>query len=174
MKYFVTIAGQTVEVEIDGNRVVVGGRTSRAELGTVAGTPVRSLLFDNDSWIVPMESDGFGKWLVQRWGARFEVEVMDERTRHIRSLIGAGTTNSGPIALKAPMPGMVVRILVDVGQTVGAGQGIAVLEAMKMENELKAQGSGVVDQVHVRPGQAVEKGALLVTFASAPTDGGSS
>jgi biotin carboxyl carrier protein len=62
------------------------------------------------------------------------------------------------------MPGLVVRVLVEPGQTVGAGAGLVVLEAMKMENELKSPRAGVVDTVAARPGQAVEKGQVLVTL----------
>jgi pyruvate carboxylase subunit B len=130
----------------------------------VDGTPVRNLLLDDGSWILPIEPDGRGKWVLQRWGERFEVEVVDERTRHIKGLVGTGSAQVGPAALKAPMPGLVVRVLVESGQAIAAGQGVVVLEAMKMENELKAQGPGVVDLVQVKPGQAVEKGALLVSF----------
>ena len=67
------------------------------------------------------------------------------------------------------MPGLVVKVQVEVGQEVTAGQPVLVLEAMKMENELKAAGPGVVDQILVKPGQAVEKGAVLVTFRPLPT-----
>ena len=70
----------------------------------------------------------------------------------------------GPATLRAPMPGKVVKVLCQPGDAVKAGQGLLVIEAMKMENELKAAGPGVVEQVHATPGQAVEKGAVLVTF----------
>lgn len=166
MKYQVSVAGQTVEVEVDGEFVTVNGRRYAAELRTVPGTPVRNLLADGSSWIIPVEGLGRGQWLLQRRGDRFEAEVLDERTAHIRSLVGEGKAASGPAALKAPMPGLVVRVLAEPGQTVAAGQGLVVLEAMKMENELKAVGAGVVDQVSARAGQAVEKGAVLVTFKS--------
>ena len=149
MKYFVSIAGREVEVELAGDEVRVAGRSFRAELRTVAGTPVRNLLADGLSWIVPVESLGQGRWLLQRRGDRFEVEVVDERTRHVRSLVGAGKGPGGPAALKAPMPGLVVRVLVEPGQAVEAGQGLVVLEAMKMENELKA-----ADTVSTTPGAA--------------------
>jgi len=164
MKYVVSIAGRTVEVEVDGDGVVVNGTAHQAELRPVPGTPVRNLLLDGSSWIVPIEPMGQGKWLVQRQGERFEVEVLDERTRHIRSLVGEGKAAAGPAPLRAPMPGLVVRILVEQGHSVGAGQGLVVLEAMKMENELKATAAGSVSQVHVHPGAAVEKGQLLVSF----------
>jgi pyruvate carboxylase subunit B len=66
------------------------------------------------------------------------------------------------VPLLAPMPGLVVRVNVKAGDTVEAGQGLIVMEAMKMENELRAHGAGVVKAVRVAPGDAVEKGAVLV------------
>jgi pyruvate carboxylase subunit B len=62
------------------------------------------------------------------------------------------------------MPGLIVRVNVKVGDTVQAGQGIVVMEAMKMENELRATAAGIVRSVEVAPGTAVEKGALLVAL----------
>ena len=164
MKYVVTIGNRSIEVEIDGGRITVDGTPHEAELRPVAGTPISNLLVDGASWILPIESAGTGRWVIQRWGDRFELEVVDERTRHIRSLIGEGKAASGPAALKAPMPGLVVRVLVQPGDQVAAGQGLVVLEAMKMENELKAPGPGVVEAVSAEPGRAVEKGTVLVTF----------
>ncbi len=169
MKYVVTIAGQPVDVDIDGERILVNGTPHHAELRPVPGTPVMNLLLDGQSWIIPMEATGRGTWAVQRRGDRFEVEVVDERTRHIRSLVGEGRAATGPAAQKAPMPGLVARVQVEVGQEVIAGQPVLVLEAMKMENELKATGPGLVDQILVKPGQAVEKGAVLLTYRPLPT-----
>ncbi len=164
MKYVVAIAGQSIEVEVDGDRVVGNGAERRAELRTVSGTPIRNLLVDGSSWIIPMEPAGKGIWQLQRWGERFEVEVVDERTRHIQSLVGDSKAARGPLELKAPMPGLVVRVLVEPSQAISAGEGMVVLEAMKMENELKAPGSGIVESVAVTAGQAVEKGTVLVRF----------
>lgn len=66
--------------------------------------------------------------------------------------------------LKSPMPGMVLKILVNEGDEVKKGDSLIVLEAMKMENMLKAQGNGLVKSIKVQPGNAVEKGALLIQF----------
>ena len=68
----------------------------------------------------------------------------------------------GPARVQAPMPGKLVRVLVSAGQEVGAGQGLVVMEAMKMENEIRAPRAGRVKEAPVREGQAVEMGALLV------------
>jgi pyruvate carboxylase subunit B len=62
------------------------------------------------------------------------------------------------------MPGLVVRVQVEAGQVVAAGAGVVVLEAMKMENELRAAAVGTVRAVRVRPGEAVEKGQVLVEY----------
>jgi biotin carboxyl carrier protein len=67
--------------------------------------------------------------------------------------------------IKSPMPGRVVRVLVAKGEAVVAGQGLVVLEAMKMENEVRASRAGTVADVHVAPGAAVERNATLITLA---------
>jgi biotin carboxyl carrier protein len=100
-------------------------------------------------------------------GERYEVEVVDERTRHIRSLTGSSDRGRGPGVLRAPMPGLVVRVQAQAGQAVSPGAGMVVLEAMKMENELRAASAGVVRAVRVAVGEAVEKGQVLVEFDAA-------
>ena len=82
----------------------------------------------------------------------------------MRDLSGANTGPTGPAPILAPMPGLIVRVNVAPGDTVEAGQGVVVMEAMKMENELRATGPGKVRSVEVAPGVAVEKGALLVAL----------
>jgi pyruvate carboxylase subunit B len=165
MKYFVSVDGREVEVEVEGDRVRVDGRELTAHLGRVPGTPLRHLLLGDRSVTLALEG-GRGRWQVAYHGDRREVEVLDERTRHIRSLTGRAGQAKGLGALKAPMPGLVVRVTVEAGQRVGPGTGLVVLEAMKMENELRAHAEAVVQAVRVRPGQAVEKGEVLIEFAN--------
>ena len=165
MKYFVMAGGQEVVVEIDGERITVDGTPVGAgHLNTLPGTPIRHLMLDGSSRTLVLEPQGRGLWAVGLLGERHEVEVVDERTRHIRSLTGAGQKASGPPVLKAPMPGLVVRVAVEPGQLVEPGMALVVLEAMKMENELRATSAGVVKGVKAIPGQAVEKGQVLVEF----------
>ena len=111
---------------------------------------------------VALDPAGPGRWALTRRGERWEAEVVDERTRHIRSLTGGGESARGPAALRAPMPGLVVRVLVEAGQPVAEGAGLVVLEAMKMENELRARAQGVVKAVAVKPGETVDKGQILI------------
>ncbi len=111
-----------------------------------------------------MEDAGRGHWMITVRGERWETEVIDERTRNIRNLTGASARPQGPGVLRAPMPGLVVRVLVEPGQLLAVGAGILVLEAMKMENELRAHAPSRVRTVRVRPGEAVEKGQVLAEF----------
>ncbi|MBW3631158.1 MAG: biotin/lipoyl-binding protein, partial [Gemmatimonadetes bacterium] len=90
-------------------------------------------------------------------------DVVDERTRAIREITG-GEPNVEAKTVVAPMPGKVLKVEVAVGDLVKAGQGVVIVEAMKMENELKAPVDGTVVSVSVEAGQTVEKGALLLTL----------
>ncbi|HEU5260597.1 MAG TPA: acetyl-CoA carboxylase biotin carboxyl carrier protein subunit [Gemmatimonadales bacterium] len=167
VKYFVTIGAHTVEVEVEGNRVVVGGEMLDAHLAAVPATPLYHLLLGGQSWTVAAQPlERVGRWALGVAGERVEVEVVDERTRQIQMLTGVHSAAGGGGAVRAPMPGLVVRVEVSEGQRVEAGAALVVVEAMKMENELRAPRAGVVRTVHVESGQAVEKGAALVTLAS--------
>jgi biotin carboxyl carrier protein len=100
-------------------------------------------------------------------GHRAFVRVESERMRAADSAKkGSGSAGGGVV--KSPMPGRVVKVLVAKGDKVQAGQGLLVLEAMKMENEVKAKAAGTVTEVHVTTGSAVEGNAKLVTLASLP------
>jgi biotin carboxyl carrier protein len=168
MKYVVRVDGREIEVEIDGDRVTVGSHTHQASLGSIPGTPLRQLLLDGRPSTLSMTSLGRGRWAVTEAGERVELEVLDERAHHIRSLTAGNDRKKPADMLKAPMPGLVVRVQVQPGDRVSPGSGVVVLEAMKMENELKAAAAGVVKAVRVAPGEAVEKGQLLVEFEDAP------
>jgi biotin carboxyl carrier protein len=91
--------------------------------------------------------------------SRFAVEVRDPRS--LRSRKGTAATGEGPQKLIAPMPGKVVRIVLPAGSEVEAGQGVMVVEAMKMQNELKSPKKGTVKQVMVAEGASVTAGEVL-------------
>jgi pyruvate carboxylase subunit B len=164
VKYFVSVAGREFEVEVDGERVTVGGATHTASLRPIPGTPIRQLVIGGRPMILALRSGGRGQWSIGDGGDRWEAEVLDERTRHIRSLAAGGDRPKEPATLRAPMPGLVVRVMVEEGQAVPAGAGLVVLEAMKMENELKAPAAGTVASLRARPGDPVAKGQVLVEF----------
>ena len=95
-------------------------------------------------------------------GVRLAIEVEDPRKWNPA---GPSRKAHGPEAIKAPMPGKVVRVLVAVGDDVAAGQGLVVLEAMKMQNEMKAPRAGRVASVAVKEHEAVNAGSVLLTIS---------
>jgi len=133
----------------------------------VPGTLLRRLELNGESHrIVATAGEARGRWELHLDGERVSLEVVDERTRAIRAMTARTGGSQGPKPVRAPMPGMVVRVEVEAGDRVKPGQGVVIIEAMKMENELKADGGGVVSRVLVGAGTAVEKGAVLVEFAA--------
>jgi len=175
MRYYVRIGAQTVAVEVEGGRVRLDGEELEAHLAAVPGTPLHHLLLSGESWTVAAQAlEGLGeaggpRWFLGLAGERAEIEVVDERTRQIQAMTGRRTSGTAAGVVRAPMPGLVVRVDVVEGQQVAAGAGLVVVEAMKMENELRGTRPGVVAKVHVRAGMAVEKGAPLVTMEPEPS-----
>jgi pyruvate carboxylase subunit B len=167
MKYFVSVGERSVEVEVDGDQVRVDGVAHAAHLEAVPGTPEQRVVVDGVATSVAVDRFDDGSWRLVHLGAVHDLAIEDERSRHIRSLVGAGANVAGGGVLKAPMPGLVVRVQVAVGDRVEPGSALVVLEAMKMENELKATASGVVVAVKVEVGAAVEKGVVLLELGPA-------
>lgn len=164
MMYHVSIRGRTVPVELHPEGIRVDGRDVEADLSRIPGTDVHSLLLDGASHRLVVRSGDRGRWELHLRGRGVEAEVVDERTRAIREMAGAGAGSGGPTPIRAPMPGMVVQIEVEEGQEVEPGDGLAVVEAMKMENELRALAPGRVSTIHVGVGDAVEKDQVLIEF----------
>jgi acetyl/propionyl-CoA carboxylase alpha subunit len=165
LKYVVDLNGLRSEVLVDGESVTLDGHTAPARVDEIEGTPVRLVTIGSEVHrVVVRRGASRGSYTLWVDGFRFEGEALDERTRAIRDITADAVRSTGPASLVAPMPGLVVRVNVAPGDSVQAGQGIVVMEAMKMENELRAHAAGVVKNVMVEAGKAVEKGTLLVEF----------
>lgn len=147
MKWQVAVDGRTVEIDSEHLDAV-----KKVEPG------VYSVLLDGKSYEVRLIEAAQG--LTAEIGAvRFPVEVQDPRdtSRRSRASIGSGRQN-----VAAPMPGKVIRVLVKAGDSVEAGQGLIVVEAMKMQNEMKATRPGRVIEVRAAAGDTVGAGDTLV------------
>lgn len=105
-----------------------------------------------------------GGQMVSVNGKPIRMEVETDRERLIRELDKRGGGKKGSLEVRAPMPALVGSVLVAKGETVKPGQGLIILEAMKMENEIKAHADGVVKEILVQKGSAVEKNELLISF----------
>jgi len=163
MKYIVDLNGERREVELNGSTAKIGDVEIEASLEAIEGTPLAVVtLGDEVHRVIVRRVRGRGRYVLSVDGHRFEVEALDERARTIRDITAAVAKPSGPAPIVAPMPGLVVRVNVAVGDVISAGHGAVVMEAMKMENELRAKTGGTVKALHAEVGMAVEKGAILV------------
>ena len=160
MIFEASIDGRTVRAEVRGREgrytVLLDGRALAVD-AREAGAHTLSLLVEGRSHDVALERREGGYRVAVRG------EVMEVGLTEAAS--GAAATRrpaAGPARVQAPMPGKLVRVLVSAGEEVGAGQGLVVMEAMKMENEIRAPRAGRVKEAPIREGQAVETGALLV------------
>ncbi|MBX3172903.1 MAG: hypothetical protein KF709_00675 [Gemmatimonadaceae bacterium] len=166
MIFVVDIDGSRHEVMLADGAAVLGGAASTASMTEVPGSPVRVVTIDGLRYQVVARREGpKGRYVIWMDGWRVEAEALDERQRAIRDLRAANAAAAGPAPVIAPMPGLIVRVHVEVGAQVEAGQPVVVMEAMKMENELRAPAAGTVKAILVKPGQAVEKGTTLVEMA---------
>jgi len=165
-RYFVTIGDHTHEVEITDDVVAVDGVVVEAGLHGPQGSDVWSLLLAGESHRVIASNGERGDWNLRIGSESFAARVVDERTRHIEEMTGFGRGPIGPEPVRSPMPGLVLRLEVAEGDEVFVGQGLVIVEAMKRENELRAEAAARVGRIHVSEGQAVEKGEILMDLES--------
>jgi biotin carboxyl carrier protein len=167
MKYLVTVNEQPLTVDISEQsgelRVTVDGRPIISSVVTDREHKRMSMLLDARSFDAEVSrSNGVTSVLLA--GREFSCIVEDERLVSIRRVAGLTTVGHDTV-VKAPMPGLVVRLLKSVGDTVTKGERLLIVEAMKMENELKSPIAGKVKEIHVAVGRPVDKGQLLVTLS---------
>ena len=161
MIYEVKVADRVHRVELEkiesGWRCKVDGQETLLDaVSTQDG--VLSLLLDGKSYEIKQENTGTDFNIVVG-GLRFPTQIRDPRS--LRSRRGADSGAEGVKKIVAPMPGKVVRILAQPGTAVEHGQGVIVIEAMKMQNELKSPKKGIVKKLTVHEGTAVEAGQSL-------------
>lgn len=165
MKYVVKLTGFSAdhEVVVDAETVIVAGERVVGRVAEIEGTPVRMVTIgDTVHRVVFRRGAQRGDYTLWVDGFRFDAEALDERTSAIRELSKLSAKATGPAPLTAPMPGLIVRVSVKAGDVVAKGQGLVVMEAMKMENELRAPSAGTVKRIHATVGSAVEKGTVLI------------
>jgi biotin carboxyl carrier protein len=162
VKFSAKVGQAILEVSVerhDGNYVVeVDGVRHEVDCHKLEGD-FYSILADGRSYEVSIEATEDGYRV--RHGATEQLVTLSDASRRAREAVGGGT---GPIRLVSLMPGKVVRIAVAEGDSVNAGQGVVVVEAMKMENEIAAPRPGRVKSIAVKPGQVVEGGAELLVI----------
>ncbi|MGE5246030.1 MAG: biotin/lipoyl-containing protein [Betaproteobacteria bacterium] len=166
MRYEVDVNGRARQVAVeragDAFTIAIDGREWRVDAARVDGHTL-SLLVGDRSFEVTLAPDAASGQLAVGVGATPLLVGVNSRRRWGRKDEGAHA-GSGPQRVTAPMPGKIVRVLVAPGDAVRARQGLVVVEAMKMENELRAGRDGTVAEIHAQEGQSVDAGALLVVI----------
>ncbi len=164
MKYITTIGEQEYSIEILGPRQVsVNGTIYDVDFQSVSGQPVFSLLVNGGSYqaaVFPGDEDSLQ---VLMRGDLYVATVEDERERRLKSAGGTSLAISGEYVLRAPMPGLIVKIPVSEGQEVKKGDVLVILESMKMQNELKSPRDGKVTRIQVKPGDSVEQRQTILS-----------
>ncbi len=164
MKYEVTVGENTYTVEIDEQGdVMLDGEPVEVDFGGLGQSGLYSLIVNNESFEGLVEAKE-GLWQVLMRGVLYEVQVADERSLLLRDRSATLVPDTGEVAIKAPMPGLVVAIPVKVGDVVEAGDNLIILESMKMENELKAPRSGRVERINVSERDSVEQNQTLLVI----------
>ncbi len=163
MKYVTTIDNQEFQIEVvDEHHIRIGDRLLKVDFEPVSGQPVFSLILDGksyESFVYQGEED----WDVLLRGRQYQVKVEDEREKRLKAAAGGGAVEGGEFHLKAPMPGLVVAVLIEEGQEVKKGQVMLILESMKMQNELKAPRDGTMGRIRVKAGESVEQRQTLLS-----------
>jgi pyruvate carboxylase subunit B len=165
VKYFARIEGKEYECVLEGGNgslsVTVDGKRFLVDLRHIPRSHAWSVLVDGRSYEFTVHEREEQLELAGGAGV-FHIAVEDARTHAARAQTVAARGPQGPLVVKASMPGIVREVLVEPGHLAEKGQALVILEAMKMQNEVRAAEKGTVRAVFVKKGDTVEKGARLV------------
>ncbi len=171
MDYQVKIEDREYIVSIDPAthppQIKIDGQPVNTKFSTRSNNSEIQLLMDNRSYdieVVKQKNATNGDFSVFIYGREFSLYAEDERLAKIREVAGLGPGGDTHKELNAPMPGLVTKVLVNPGDQVKKGDSVIIVEAMKMENELKSLIDGTIKEVKVKEGQSVDKNALMVLF----------
>ena len=162
MKYIAEIEDRTLEITLlEDGHVSIEGQVLAYDVRQGGRPEHYSLILDGKSYQIWLEPEG-ASMRVHVAGFDYNVHLEDERVNRLRQLAVPEVSKHNAGLIVAPMPGLVVKILVEAGQEIVKGQGLAIVEAMKMENEIRSPMAGVVKEIKVGQRQAVEKGEILI------------
>lgn len=165
MTYDVIVDGKTHRLELNKGETMwhckVDGHAIEVDAALTA-RDVMSVLVGGDAFEIKRERSLQGELHLVIGSARYAIDVQDPRS--LRKRRAAGESEAGPQKITAPMPGKIVRISVKVGDEVKAGQGVIVMEAMKMQNEMKSPKDGKVQKILTTEGATVNPGDVLAVI----------
>ncbi len=163
MRYIATVDDQEFLIEIlDEKHLSINGKVMQIDFESIGDQPVYSLLVDGQSfeaYVYPSETE----WQVLLRGHFYPVKVEDARIKRLKAEAGVKVVEQKEFRLRAPMPGLVIDVLVKEGDEVEEGSVLVILESMKMQNELKSPRPGKVSRLRIEPGDSVEQNQTLLS-----------
>ena len=163
VKYFARVGEQEYVIELNDGQVMVDGEPLEIDLTQVGEAELYSVLYGGRSFELLIHAERFNYAVTLR-GEQYSIQVEDERTRKLNAGRSPEVLPDGELAVRAPIPGLVVKVLVQDGESVDVGQPLVILEAMKMENEIRAPRAGTVKSCEALAGQRVEQNASLIVL----------
>lgn len=161
MKYFATVGENEYEIEFDDGQLMVNGEPVDVDFERIGDPELYSMIFDGRSYEILVAAERFDYAVTVR-GDQYHIQIEDERTRRMNAGRREGALPDGEVPVRAPIPGLVVKVLVEEGESVEQDQPLLILEAMKMENEIRSPRACVIKKVDVEPGQRVEQNATML------------
>lgn len=165
MKYLIKSKDQELNLDYDGKQYTINDKIVTPDI-LKTGDNQYSLIIDDQSFYAEIiERDDLKKTMtVSINGNHYELELSDKYDQ-LLSRLGFESSDSTKIKeLKAPMPGLVLKIMVEVGDAVALDDQLLLLEAMKMENVIKSPGEGIIASIKIKAGEAVEKNQIMIVF----------
>ena len=170
MKYQVEIAGKRYHLNVQNQysklQLLHDGKPVQFDYEKIHPSGLYSLVLFGKQYRVWVEKNSESSYKVSVNHETLEVELNDER-QLLKKTIGKDESHdSGVMIVRAPIPGLVLDIVVEIDQEVNKGDGLIIMEAMKMENEIKSPGKGKVSKILVKKGDAIDKGLVLIELTS--------
>jgi len=168
MKYISKVFDKEIKLELsdtgtDSFDVHLSNHTVPLQIFKTDSHDKISALIGNRSYELEINKNESG-YVIQYKGNRYKISVEDERLQQFKKFSNHATNDVEEKDLKAPMPGLIVATEVEPGQKVKTGQGLVIIEAMKMENEIKATRDVTIKDIIIKEGQPVDKNQILMTF----------
>jgi biotin carboxyl carrier protein len=167
-RYLAKVDGKVFDVKVDrateGFSFLINGKTKSVKAEILGGTRIL-ILIDNQPSEIEIRANGYeAKRVVFVKGAEIEVEIEDYRLAQAKRVAGMGNAENAIKTVKAPMPGLILEIMIGVGEKANRNQPLVVIEAMKMENIIKSPVNASVKRILTSRGKSVEKNDLLIEF----------
>ena len=163
MRYITTIGEKEYTIDINDNKtIVVDGEIFELDSQGLANTAMNSIILNGHSFDVDI-SEHDDLYQVMLKGLMYDVKVEDQRTRRLAGMKRSMTEAVGEVLIKAPMPGVIVELPVEVGQSVSKGDVVIILESMKMQNEFKSPKDGAIKSIRVKVGDKIDQNTVMLS-----------